>query len=81
MLASSLHEEWDAATAEAQVTAQVTSPIVGTLEVQTPSLYKPFDLEFDPGVDETVEVTSGVLEREGVRVDEELGDGEVYLWR
>ncbi|KAJ3523866.1 hypothetical protein NM208_g12288 [Fusarium decemcellulare] len=58
--------------AASEITLQVASSVIGTLEVKAPSFYKPFDLEADAGIDETVEVGVGVLEREGVRIDEQF---------
>lgn len=69
----------DTSPAELPITPEIATPIVGTFEVQGVALHQPLDLQPDPGVDEVVEVSARVLERERVRVGEALADGEVYL--
>jgi hypothetical protein len=77
VLPSALHEEAYRAPTETQVTAQIAAPVVGTLEVQAATLDEPLDLEADASVDEVVKVAVGVFERQGVRVDEVVGDEQV----
>lgn len=48
---------------ELEVASQVAALVVGALEVEKAALDQPVDLEPDPRVDETVEVTVGVFER------------------
>ena len=70
----------DAPAAEFQVAVEIAA-LGGTLEMQAAALDEPVHLQPDAGVDERVEVAAGVLEGEGVRVDQVLGDHEVELRR
>lgn len=69
----------DTPPAEPQVGAEVAPRVARALEVQAPALHEPLHLERHARPDEGVEVAVGVLEGEGVGVDEVLGDEEVDL--
>lgn len=65
--------------AEPQVGPEVAPRVARALEVQAPALHEPLHLQRYARSDEGVEVAVGMLQGEGVGVDEVLGDEEVDL--
>lgn len=71
----------DTASTEAEVAAQITFPVVGAFQVQASALYQPLDLEIGASPHEVVKMSTGVLERQRIRVYEEFRNHNMNLRR
>ncbi|KEY68106.1 hypothetical protein S7711_10964 [Stachybotrys chartarum IBT 7711] len=71
----------NAAPAEAEVAAQVTSPVIGAFKVQAPAFNKPCHFELDACINQAIEASAGVFQGQRIGIDEVFGYGEVQLGR
>lgn len=63
-----------AASAKPQVCSQIAALGIGTFKMKASALNQPLHFEHNASVDEAVEISAGILERQCVGIYQHLGD-------